>query len=49
MGVIRVFLIFGLVTPISSFNLINKGKCSVYRTFLHKYTFKNAVLCKDII
>ena len=48
MGIIRAFLIFGLVTPILSFNLITESKCSVYKTFVRKYNFKNAVLCKDI-
>ena len=31
MEVIRVFLIFGLVTPILSFNLTREGKCGVFR------------------
>ena len=50
MEVIRVFLISGLVTHILAFHLISDRKCSVYKTFLHKYNFKeNTVLCKDII
>ena len=48
MRIIQLFLVFGLVTPILLPNLISEGKCSVYKTFAHKYNLKSAVLCKDI-
>ena len=35
MGVIRVFFILRLVTPILSFDLISEGKFSGYKTFLY--------------
>ena len=46
MEIIRVFVIFGLVTPILSFNLISENKCSVYKTFLQKYNLKKCSFVK---
>ena len=50
MGIIQVFLIFGLVMPVLSFILLSEGKCSVYITHLCKcITKRSSVLYQDSI
>ena len=49
MGIIQVFLICELVTPVLSFNVISERKCSVYNTFLHTYNLKKSILFEKII
>ena len=45
MGIVWIFSIFALVTPVLLTILISEGKCSVYNTFLHYSNFfKNLFL-----
>ena len=49
MGIIWVFLIFGLIRAVLLTTLISEAICTVYNTFIHNSNFKYAVLYEDII